>query len=631
MQESVARVASDLLTQQAGGHDTFDGLRATIDRAPIGLAQFDLHGRFLYLNDRLCEILGCDRAGVVDRTFQELTFPDDLPRCLELTAKLAANDIPEYQLHKRFVRPNNAVVWARITVSAVRRADGSVQFFIAAAEDISEQVAAEQARLTAEERARTALDASKIGTFRFDVRRNALDWSDGLDRVFGGAESVTLEQFFEVMHPDDRDHVMAAYTRSVTEGADLEEEFRVFWPDGSMHWLHDRGRTLLGTDGKPHQIIGAITDITNHKRMEQVITERDAQFRTLADTIPQLAWIANNDGARVWFNERWFAYTGESLASSRDLGWMRVHEDDAAAAVLAGQQAAFRLGAIWEETVRLRGKDGEYRWFLSRAMPVRDAHGTITQWFGTNTDVTDAWAARLEAERATQSRDEIMAVLAHDLRNPMQAILGAAAMLRVTVEEEKRQRQVAMIQRATQAMERLVTDLLDMARIDSGAFVIETKPVDVAAVIRQAIDLCESQAAARNVALEAEVPDALPGIEADPGRLLQLLSNLLGNAMKFSPPNTAVVVRAAPCSCGVEVSVADSGVGIPAENLPRIFDRFWQGYGQSRAGVGLGLAICKGIVDAHNGRIWATSEVGRGTTFYFEIPHPPGSITPRHG
>jgi signal transduction histidine kinase len=279
----------------------------------------------------------------------------------------------------------------------------------------------------------------------------------------------------------------------------------------------------------------------------------------------------------------------------------------------------------------VRGENGEYRSFLSRAMPVRDADGTITQWFGTNTDVTDAWAARVEAERATKSRDEIMAVLAHDLRNPMQAILGAAAMLTVTVEEEKRRRQVAIIQRATQGMERLVTDLLDMARIDSGAFSIETKPVDVAALIRQVIDLCESQAAARNVALRAEFSDAPPGIEADPGRLFQLLSNLLGNALKFSPPNTAVVVRASASSRGVEVSVADSGIGIPAENLPRIFDRFWQGGGQSRAGVGLGLAICKGIVDAHGGRIWATSEVGRGTTFIFEIPQPLGSITRRHG
>ena len=615
------RVGSDLLTQDSCGHDTLDGLRATIDRAPIGLAQFDLQGRFLYTNDRLCEMLGCDRAGLVNRTFQDLTFPDDLPRCLELTARLAANEIPEYQLQKRFVRPGNVVVWARITVSAVRRADGSVQFFVAAAEDISKQVDAEQARHSAEERARTALDASKIGTFRFDVRRNALDWSDGLERVFGGGENVTLEQFFEIMHPDDRPHVMAAYTRSVTEGVDLEQEFRVFWPDGSMHWLHDRGRTLIGADGTPQQIIGAITDITNHKRMEQVIIERDAQFRTLADAIPQLAWIANNDGARVWFNQRWFAYTGESLDSSRDFGWMRVHEGDEGAAMLARQQAAFRAGAVWEETVRLRGKDGECRWFLSCAMPVRNADGTITQWFGTNTDVTETCAARVDAERATKARDEIIAVLAHDLRNPMHAILGAAAMLRVTVDEEKRRRQVAMIERATQGMERLVTDLLDMARIDSGAFVIQTTPVDVAAVIRQGIELCESQAAARSVALEAELPDTLPRIDADFGRLLQLLSNLVGNAIKFAPPNTAVIVRAAASSRGVEVSVADSGVGIPAENLHRVFDRFWQGYGPARAGVGLGLAICKGISDAHGGRIWATSELGRGTTFYFEIPH----------
>jgi PAS domain S-box-containing protein len=622
MQESGARAPSDVLTSEVSGHDTPEGLRATIDLAPIGLAQFDLQGRFVHVNERLCEILGCQRADLLTRTFQELTFPDDLPRCLELTARLAANETPSYQHQKRFVRPDGSVIWARITVSAVHRADGSMNFLIGAAEDISEQVAAEHALRTAEERARTALDASKIGIFRFDVRRNALDWSDGLERVFGGRSNVTLEQFFEVMHPDDRPQMMAAYTKSVTEGVDLEEEFRVFWPDGSMHWLHDRGQTVLGPDGKPQHIIGAITDITNHKRMEQVISERDAHFRTLANTIPQLAWIANNDGRRVWFNDRWFEYTGESLASSQDFGWMRVHDDDAAGAVRDSQLAAFRLGATWEETVRLRGKDGQYRWFLSRAMPVREADGRIRQWFGTNTDITDEWMARLEAERATKSRDEILAVLAHDLRNPMQAILGAAAMMAVTTDADKRRRQVAMIQRATQGMERLVGDLLDMARLDSGAFVINREPVELPAVIHQAVDLCESQAAARNVSLRTEIGDAIPVITADAGRLLQLLSNLLGNAMKFSPATATIIVRAGPCSRGVQVSVTDSGPGIAAENLPRIFDRFWQGHGQSHAGVGLGLAICKGIVDAHDGRIWAASREGRGTTFYFELPHP---------
>ena len=620
MQESGARAFSDVLTSEVSGHDTLEGLRATIDLAPIGMAQFDVQGRFLHVNERLCEILGCQRADLLTRTFQELTFPDDLPLCLEMTARLAANEAPSYRLQKRFVRPDNSVIWARITVSAVPRADGSVNFFVGAAEDISEQVAAEHARRTAEERARTALDASKIGIFRFDVRRNALDWSDGLERVFGGRSNVTLDQFFEVMHPDDRPQMMAAYTKSVTEGVDLEEEFRAFWPDGSMHWLHDRGRTALGPDGKPQHIIGAITDITNHKRMEQVISERDAHFRTLANTIPQLAWIANNDGRRVWFNDRWFEYTGESLASSQDLGWMRVHDDDAAGAVHDSQLAAFRRGGTWEQTVRLRGKDGQYRWFLSRARPVREADGTIRQWFGTNTDITDEWMARLEAERATKSRDEIMAVLAHDLRNPMQAILGAAAMMAVTTDADTRRRQLAMIQRATEGMERLVADLLDMARLDSGAFVINRESVELPAVIREAVDLCESQAASRHLSLRTEIGDAIPVISADARRLLQLLSNLLGNAMKFSPPTATIVVRAGLCSRGVQLSIKDSGPGIAAENLPHIFDRFWQGHDQS-AGVGLGLAICKGIVDAHGGRIWAANNEESGATFYVELPH----------
>ena len=377
-------------------------------------------------------------------------------------------------------------------------------------------------------------------------------------------------------------------------------------------------RTVRGANGKAQHVISAIT---NHKPTEHVMGGCDAQFRTLANAIPQLAWIARNDGSRFWFNERWFEYTGESLASSQEFGWMRVHDGEAAAAVLDRQRAAFRRGFTWEETVRLRGKGGQHRWFLSRAMPVRDADGTMTQWFGTNTDITDAWMARMEAERAAQARDEILAVLAHDLRDPIHAILGAAAMLAVTVEEDKRRRHVGMIQRATEGMKRLVTDLLDAARLDSGAFAISKEPVELGAVIRQVVELCEPQAAARNLTLRTEIGDAVPVIMGDAGRLLQLLSNLLGNAMKFSPADATVIIRAASCSHGVRVSIEDSGPGIASESLPRIFDRFWQGHGQLCAGVGLGLAICKGIVDAHGGGIWVDSEEGRGTTFYVEIPH----------
>src|SRR5262245_38285210 len=167
------------MTRDGRAHETPAGLRATIDHAPIGLAQFDVAGRFLHVNDRLCEILGCTRDQLVDRTFQEITFPEDLPHCLELTARILTGAIPSYCVEKRFVRPDGSIVWTRITVSAVRGADRAVEFLIGAAEDISEQIAAAEALRTAEERLRAALDASMIGTFRWDVQRNVLDWADG--------------------------------------------------------------------------------------------------------------------------------------------------------------------------------------------------------------------------------------------------------------------------------------------------------------------------------------------------------------------------------------------------------------------------------------------------------------------
>jgi PAS domain S-box-containing protein len=764
MDTIVVRSANRVGTDGEVTSDGLLGLQATIDLAPIGLAQFDHEGRFLLANDRLCEILGCARTDLLARTFQEITFPEDLGRCLELTGRLAASEIPSYCVDKRFVRPDGSIVWTRITVSAVRRTDGTVAFFIGAAEDITKQVEATEALRTTEERLATALDASQIGTFRFDVRRNVLEWADGLERVFGSSQNITLDQFFEAIHPDDRATVMAAYTKSVAEGVAFEENFRVIWPDGSTHWLHDRGRIVPGTDRTPHYIVGAITDISNRKHIEQVLHEREAQFSTLANTIPQMAWIANSDGTRSWHNDRWLEYTGTHPDDALGLGWMRAHESGGEAQeVLASQRAAFHLGSAWERTVRLRRKDGAYRWFLSRAMPVREPDGHIKQWVGTNTDISDRleaeraltaseerlrraieietvgvvffsmdgqitgandaflrmggytredvqtgrvrrdeltpaefmpqsrraveeftatgrttpyekqylrkdgsrwWAlfaatrlndtegvefvldvseqkeaelelerslgrerlARAEAEHAVQAREEVLSVLSHDLRNPMHTILAAASILATSATNEKQQRPVTIIQRATQGMERLVNDLLDMARIDAGAFTVRKEPLDIGAVIRELVELFEPQALAKQIVLRAELQEGIPPVQADRDRLVQVLSNLVGNALKFTAAGHKVDVREAICEGGVQISVKDSGAGIGEEDLPRIFDRFWQAERAKRAGAGLGLAIAKAIVEAHGGRIWAASKLGRGTTFYVQIPF--GSVTP---
>jgi signal transduction histidine kinase len=228
--------------------------------------------------------------------------------------------------------------------------------------------------------------------------------------------------------------------------------------------------------------------------------------------------------------------------------------------------------------------------------------------------------ARVEAEKAAKLRDDVLAILAHDLRNPMHSILAAAQMLAMTDENAKRERQLAIIHRATRTMEGLINDLLDIARIEAGNFVMNTDVVDVEKLIREAVELFEPQATARQIGLAVTVDDNLPCIRADEDRLLQVLSNLLGNALKFSNAGTTIHARATRGEGRVHLSVKDSGGGILAEHLEHVFERFWQADRSSRAGAGLGLAICKAIVEAHGGTIRAASAVGRGTTMHFEIP-----------
>lgn len=615
--------------------DAKAGLRAAFDLAPIGLAQFDCAGRFLLVNDRLCEILDCTPEFAIGRTFQELTFPDDLAHCLELTRQLAAGEIPRYTLEKRFVRPNGAIVWARITVSAARHADGSVDFFIGAAEDITQQVMATAALRQTEERLRVALDASMIGTFRFDLSRHALEWADGLGRVFGRDDSVTLDQFFELIHPDDRAQVMASYARSLERGVDFEEDFRVIWPDGSIHWVHDRGRTELDEDGLPRFIVGAITDISHHKRMADVISHREAQFRTLANTIPQLAWIADADGGRSWFNDRWYEYTGMTPEEMTGLGWIRaVESEQEAEAVLASQRAAFSMGRSWQGTVRLRGRNGEVRSFLSQAMPVRTADAAITQWFGTNTDITDRLnaereledalgrerVARADAEHAVEVRDQILGFVAHDLRNPLQGITFAAqVLLDLSHSEEQRRRQLELITRCARDIERLISDLLDVSNMEAGTFAVRREPTDVAAVLREVARAHGEQARTRGLVLTAEVAPDLRPVSGDAQRLAQAMTNIVSNALKFTPGGGSVRISATQSAEHLQLIVQDTGSGIAAENLPHIFDRFWQA-SRTRGGAGLGLAIVKGIVASHDGDISVESVPNKGTTFCVQLP-----------
>jgi len=215
----------------------------------------------------------------------------------------------------------------------------------------------------------------------------------------------------------------------------------------------------------------------------------------------------------------------------------------------------------------------------------------------------------------------MLGVVAHDLRNPLSTMLMASSLLAETLEADSpAQRQVAMLHRAGERMNRLIQDLLDVKRMESGHLSVDACPLLAATLLTESAEALRPLAAAAGLELRLEVPLDLPRVAADRHRMHQVLSNLIGNAIKFTPRGGKITLRADVVAHDVRVAVADSGPGIPAEQLPHIFGQFWQGARTDRRGIGLGLAIAKGIVEAHHGRIWVESTLGSGSTFFFTLP-----------
>lgn len=228
-------------------------------------------------------------------------------------------------------------------------------------------------------------------------------------------------------------------------------------------------------------------------------------------------------------------------------------------------------------------------------------------------------AAHAEADRAVRVRDEVLSIVAHDLRSPLDRIVACAPMLHESLSVESRQKLVAVIERTARSMNRLLNDLLDASSIEAGRLRIELQRVNVATLVDLAIEGYERQAAEKEVALTSEILNVLT-VMVDPGRIQQALANLLGNAVKLTPAGGRVTVQVTSYADTVRFSVSDTGPGIPPEDVKHLFERFWQAKATRRGGAGLGLAIAKGIIEAHGGTIEVQSELGKGSTFSFTLP-----------
>jgi len=397
----------------------------------------------------------------------------------------------------------------------------------------------------------------------------------------------------------------------------------------------------------PVELIATVRALLRARETEESLRESEERFRLMANSIPQLAWMARPDGWLFWYNDRWYEYTGTTFEQMQGWGWQAVHDPKELPRVIERFKRALESGDPWEDTFPLRRKDGEFRWHLSRARPLRDSQGRITKWFGTNTDVTDqreaaqqlllskreADAARAAAEEANRLKDEFLATLSHELRTPLNAVVGWAEILRLKGPPDADFAEgIEAIARNARAQAQLIDDLLDVSRIISGKLRLEIQRVEMAKVVEAALVAVAPLAAAKKIEIKQALSPTGTETWGDAGRLQQVVWNLLSNAIKFTESGGRVQVTVARVNSHLQITVTDSGRGILASFLPHVFERFRQADSSTRrthGGLGLGLAIVRQIVELQGGTVAAQSEgEGKGATFTVNLPvyNGPGNL-----
>ncbi len=454
----------------------------------------------------------------------------------------------------------------------------------------------------------------------------------------------TLEQYqrrgwLDAVHPDDRAENLERWERAVAARGPCEFEHRLRRHDGEYRHFSMRAVPVFADDGAIREWAGIHTDITQRKLTEQSLRDAERQFRELADAMPQIVWAARPDGHFDYYNRRWYEFTGRPEGTGGDASWADVVHPDDQKQSLARWHSALESGNAYEIEYRLKRKEGDYRWYLTRALPVRDSSGTITRWLGTCTDIDERKRTEDQLRSSTamlvQSNRELedfAAVASHDLQEPLRKVQSFVGYLRdeqsAGLNAEGRD-YLDRIQNAATRMATLVSDLLAFSRISSKGkpFI----PVDLNEVIAGVVSDLEARLAQTRG--RVEILD-LPTVASDAIQMRQLLQNLIGNALKFHRKDEAPIVRVSaeiidsPDANGraqpggtCRISVADNGIGFDEKYLDRVFTIFQRLHGRGDyEGTGIGLAICRKIVERHGGSITARSKPGQGATFIVTMP-----------
>jgi PAS domain S-box-containing protein len=452
------------------------------------------------------------------------------------------------------------------------------------------------------------------------------------------AEDLVGHSLWDLVPPERHDEIRE-YLNSITPARPVasREHEAAAAPGQNVRWQHWATRGFFDDHGVVTEYQAVGRDITERKRaedqhrqlesqrqIERVLRASEERFRSLADNAPVLIWMSGLRNEAVYFNKPWLAFTGRSLHEELGSGWIEsIHPDDRRLCVDTRDRAFARREPLAMQ-FRLRRHDGEYRWILDDGVPYYGADGAFSGYIGSCVDITPRKLAEEELEQAGRRKDEFLAMLGHELRNPLAPIgMAVEFMEMVAPADDSITWARDVIARQLRQLTRLVDDLLDVSRITRGKVTLVLTPLELTGVVAQAVETSRPLIDRRGHRLAVEVPSHPLWIRGDAVRLGQVLSNLLNNAAKYTPDGGRIGLTVEVRDSWVILTVADNGLGLPAETLERVFDLFWQFESRDHAqrGLGIGLTLVKRLVELHGGDVEARSAGrGQGSEFIVRLP-----------
>jgi PAS domain S-box-containing protein len=617
-------------------------LASIVESCEDAIFSKDLDGTILSWNSGAEKLFGYPAEEIMGRPLSLLLPPERLYEFPQILERIQSGaHLEHYEVTR--MRKDGRRVELSVTISPIRNGAGVVVGNSAIARDITERKHAEEALRESQQRYKEsqqrlelAQEAGGIATWDWDIVANQTHCSKEYARLYGLPEDDLAhppEEWLQLVHPEDRVRVQGELNRALDGNGHYDTEFRVLWPDGTVHWLMGKGEVFSDSSGRPVRMLGVNMDISERKYAERVLRESEERFRNMADTAPVMIWVSGPDRLCTFFNKAWLAFTGRTMEQESGNGWAEgVHPDDLGRCV-AHYCSSFDARQTFQMEYRLRRADGQYRWVLDNGVPRFASGGIFAGYIGSCIDITEL--RRTQEESLARQKLESVGVLAggiaHDFNNLLGAILAQAELAETQLADgesptEGIRRISAMASRGAEIVRQLM--------IYSGQDKADpVEPLNLSQLVEEMLELLKVSIS-KHAVLKTDLSQDLPAVRGRASQIRQIVMNLVINASEAIEERGGVIEvitshvvlpresgRGAPAGLPagnyVGFEVSDTGGGMTKEVQAKVFDPFFT---TKFAGRGLGLAVVQGIVRDHGGAINLISEPGQGTTIDIFLP-----------